>query len=152
MPTYRTSEQFVVVQHVTVELNQTFEKAKAAALIPALNPQIAAHLAAGEIALTNEALEVGPELAIFGSLNHGGLLRISGQPRKAIQYSIGNPLTASKMTRLAISAALMRLFEYCCMKQRVGPRSSNTTSHHHPWPIRRCRSNCRRSRIGLGIE
>lgn len=34
------------------------------------------------------------------------MLRIAGLERKAIQYDIGNPLIATRMTRHAISAAL----------------------------------------------
>jgi uncharacterized protein (DUF302 family) len=38
--------------------------------------------------------------------DHGALLQISGKRRKALQYDIGNPLTASKMTRHQPPAAL----------------------------------------------
>jgi len=34
------------------------------------------------------------------------LLRITGRPRKALQYEIGNPLAATRMTRHQIPAAL----------------------------------------------
>ena len=54
----------------------------------------------------NEALQRGPELAIFGARDHGGLLRTAGLARKAIQYEIGNPHTASKMTRHRLAAGL----------------------------------------------
>jgi uncharacterized protein (DUF302 family) len=45
-------------------------------------------------------------LMIFGQQEHGKLLNIYGKPRKAIQYLIGNPLTAAEMTRHDIRAAL----------------------------------------------
>ena len=47
-----------------------------------------------------------PELSIFNSRDHGGLLQITGQPRKAVQYGIGNPLTSTKMTQHQLSASL----------------------------------------------
>jgi uncharacterized protein (DUF302 family) len=50
--------------------------------------------------------ESGPELSIFEERDHGALLRIWGSRRNALQYEIGNPLTASKMTRYQLSAAL----------------------------------------------
>ena len=45
-------------------------------------------------------------LMIFGQQEHCKLLNIYGKPRKAIQYLIGNPLTAAEMTRHDIRAAL----------------------------------------------
>lgn len=51
-------------------------------------------------------LEALPPLSIFATKDHGSLLMIAGLTRRALQYEIGNPLTASKMTRLRYSAAL----------------------------------------------
>ena len=45
-------------------------------------------------------------MSIFLDRDHGALLKIYGQRRNAIQYEIGNPLTASKMTRHCLAAAL----------------------------------------------
>jgi uncharacterized protein (DUF302 family) len=45
-------------------------------------------------------------VTIFGARDHGGLLLTAGLTRSAIQYDIGNPLTAARMTRHASSAAL----------------------------------------------
>jgi uncharacterized protein (DUF302 family) len=53
-----------------------------------------------------EKLKAGPELAIFLSRDHGSLLRITGHARKAVQFDIGNPLTASRMTRHQLAAGL----------------------------------------------
>ena len=53
-----------------------------------------------------EALQRGPELAIFSARDHGGLLRIASLARKAVQYEIGNPLTATRMTQHQLPAAL----------------------------------------------
>jgi len=50
--------------------------------------------------------ENGPKLSIFGERNHGALLQIVGGRRNALQYDIGNPLTAAKMTRYQLPAAL----------------------------------------------
>jgi uncharacterized protein (DUF302 family) len=51
-------------------------------------------------------LERGAELFIFLKRDHGALLRSVGQSRKALQYEIGNPITASTMTRHQLPAAL----------------------------------------------
>jgi uncharacterized protein (DUF302 family) len=50
--------------------------------------------------------EARPKLSVFGERDHGALLQIVGGRRNALQYEIGNPLTASKMTRYQLSAAL----------------------------------------------
>ncbi len=45
-------------------------------------------------------------LSIFGFRDHGAAVQVAGLQRQAIQYDIGNPLTATKMTRHRISAGL----------------------------------------------
>jgi Domain of unknown function DUF302 len=96
------------VDHVRIEAAKPFAEVKAAleALVPALDPAIGEALRRGDIVRANEALQRGPELAIFSARDHGGLLRTAGLARKAVQYEIGNPLTASRMTRHRLSAAL----------------------------------------------
>jgi uncharacterized protein (DUF302 family) len=43
---------------------------------------------------------------LFRSSDHGGLLRLADQKKKAIQYLVGNPLFAVQMTRHDIRAGL----------------------------------------------
>ena len=43
---------------------------------------------------------------LFATHNHGALLRLAGQQRKAIQYVVGNPLFALQMTQHDIRASL----------------------------------------------
>jgi uncharacterized protein (DUF302 family) len=43
---------------------------------------------------------------LFATHNHGALLRLAGQKRKAIQYVVGNPLFAFQMTQHDIRASL----------------------------------------------
>ena len=43
---------------------------------------------------------------LFGANNHGSLLRLAGQRRKAVQYVVGNPLFALQMTQHDIRASL----------------------------------------------
>ena len=43
---------------------------------------------------------------LFRTSDHGALLRIAGQKRKAIQYLLGNPLFAIRMTQHDIRAGL----------------------------------------------
>ena len=43
---------------------------------------------------------------LFGTQNHGALLRLAGQKKKAVQYVVGNPLFALQMTQHDIRASL----------------------------------------------
>jgi CENP-B N-terminal DNA-binding domain len=67
--------------------------------VPPLDPAIPEALRQGHIEQAKEALQRGPELAIFSARDHGGLLRIAGLARRAVQYEIGNPLTATRMVQ-----------------------------------------------------
>jgi uncharacterized protein (DUF302 family) len=50
---------------------------------------------------------VGPSgFMLFGTQDHGALLRLDGQKRKAMQYVVGNPLFALQMTQHDIRASL----------------------------------------------
>jgi hypothetical protein len=83
------------------EVRATLEK-----VIPQLDPTLIPALHKGDQERAKQHDENGPKLSIFSQRNHGALLTIAGRPRNAIQYEIGNPLTASKMTRHQLSAAL----------------------------------------------
>ncbi|WP_225161283.1 DUF302 domain-containing protein [Bradyrhizobium sp. BRP56] len=51
-------------------------------------------------------MEASSPLTIFGQGDHGALLAVAQLTRRSIQFDIGNPLTASKMTRHRLSAGL----------------------------------------------
>ena len=53
-----------------------------------------------------QALDHGAPLFIFLKRDHGALLEAEGGARNAVQYDIGNPITASLMTRHRLQAAL----------------------------------------------
>jgi uncharacterized protein (DUF302 family) len=101
-------QRTIQIEHVTIESKKSFDEVKAAleSSVPQLDAGIFVLLQNGEIDRARTRLENGPELAIFFSRDHGGLLQIVGQARKALQYDIGNPLTASKMTRHQLPAGL----------------------------------------------
>jgi uncharacterized protein (DUF302 family) len=103
-----TSMRTIRVEHVVIRSTKSFAEVRAALehSLPILDPEIASLIAAGNAKQLQEKLEAGPELAIFLSRDHGSLLRIAGQARKAVQYDIGNALTASRMTRHQLAAGL----------------------------------------------
>jgi uncharacterized protein (DUF302 family) len=74
--------------------------------VPKLDENINQLIASGEVEQLRQKLEEGPELAIFLFRDHGSLLKVAGRARNAVQYDIGNPLTASKMTRHKLGAGL----------------------------------------------
>jgi uncharacterized protein (DUF302 family) len=101
------TQRVLQVEHVRIVSAKTFEQVEGAldGAIPQLDPAIAAALTNGDEARAKE-LERGHELFIFLKRDHGALLQIAGGPRKALQYEIGNPLTATRMTRHKLPAAL----------------------------------------------
>lgn len=103
-----TTTRTIQVEHVTIRSTKSFEdvRAKLEHSVPKLNPEITSLMASGDAKQLQEKLEAGPEIAIFLSRDHGSLLRITGRARKAVQYDIGNPLTASRMTRHQLAAGL----------------------------------------------
>ena len=100
--------KIIQVEHVTIRSTMPFTEVKANLehRVPKVNEEIGKLRATGETERLKQLLEDGPELSIFLFRDHGGLLRIIGRPSKAVQYEIGNPLTASKMTRHRLAAAL----------------------------------------------
>jgi uncharacterized protein (DUF302 family) len=108
MPDPVITQRTVHVEHIKIESSKPFAKVKAALeeLVPPLDPAVPEALRQGDIGRAKEALQRGPELAIFGSRDHGGLLRVAGLARRAVQYDIGNPLTATRMTQHHLPAAL----------------------------------------------
>src|SRR3954447_19047303 len=53
-----------------------------------------------------EAMAGPSGFMLFASHNHGALLRLAGQQRKAVQYVVGNPLFALQMTQHDIRGSL----------------------------------------------
>src|SRR5271163_2678246 len=97
----------IEVVHVVIETSKPFtlvctalEKA-----IPAIDPEIPVLLEDGLTDRLKQRLDAAAELSIFLKRDHGMLLGIYGAARNAIQYEIGNPLTASMMTRYQLGAA-----------------------------------------------
>jgi hypothetical protein len=98
----------IAVDHIKIESGKKFGEVRRALeeTIPKLNPAIGEFLRKGDKARAKAEEEHGPKLSILLDRDHGGLLQIAGGARNACQYDIGNPLTASKMTRHQLPAAL----------------------------------------------
>mgnify|MGYP000910459280 CR=1 FL=1 len=105
-PVYETKT--IAVEHITIRSDRSFAavKTKLERLVSRIDDGIFTLLRYGETVRALKELEAQPALSIFGFRDHGALLGVAGSRRHAIQYDIGNPLTASKMTRHHISAGL----------------------------------------------
>jgi uncharacterized protein (DUF302 family) len=96
------------VEYIKIDTAKSFSDVKAAleSLVPQLDARILVLLQYGESDRARKELERAPTLSIFNIRDHGELLQITGQPRKAVQYDIGNPVTATRMTQHQLPAAL----------------------------------------------
>jgi hypothetical protein len=98
----------VAVEHIHIESAKSFADVRAGLerSVPHLDPGLVKALADGDVERADREKEEGPELSIFQVRDHGALLKITGKARNTFQYDIGNPVTASLMTRYRLSAAL----------------------------------------------
>ncbi len=102
------TSQTIAVEHIRISSGRPFAEVrrKLEGTVPKLDTGIVEALGSGDQKRANDYEQTGPKLSIFGERDHGALLQIVGSRRNALQYEIGNPLTASKMTRHQLSAAL----------------------------------------------
>jgi uncharacterized protein (DUF302 family) len=100
--------QTITVEHVRVQSAKSFPDVRAALerTLPRLNPSLLKALGEGDVERAAREKKEGPELSIFLVRDQGALLKIAGKARNALQYDIGNPITASLMTRHRLAAAL----------------------------------------------
>jgi hypothetical protein len=91
----------IAVEHIRISSGRPFAEVRRRleGAVPRLDAGIAAALASGDQKRAKDYEEKGPKLSIFEVRDHGVLLEIAGNRRNALPYEIGNPLTASKMTR-----------------------------------------------------
>jgi hypothetical protein len=122
----------IAVDHIKIESGKRFEEVRRALeeTIPKLNPAVGDFLRKGDQERAKAEEEHGPKLSIFLHRDHGALLQIAGGARNARQYEIGNPLTASKMTRHQLAAALYAPLRVVLYEDGNGGGYSNTTSPH----------------------
>jgi uncharacterized protein (DUF302 family) len=102
------TSQMIVVEHIRISSARPFAevRSKLEATVPKIDASIRDALRGGNQTHAKDYEENGPKLSIFIERDHGSLLQIAGRQRNAVQYEIGNPLTASKMTRHQLAAAL----------------------------------------------
>ena len=102
------TSHIIAVEHIKISSERSFAEVRRRleSTLPKLDSSIAEVLRSGDQERAKDYEENGSRLSIFEERDHGSLLQIWGSRRNALQYEIGNPLTASKMTRYQLSAAL----------------------------------------------
>jgi uncharacterized protein (DUF302 family) len=102
----------ISVDHVRLVTDKPFEDVTKAfeQQLGRFDPEVYKALAgsgdAEEAKAKIEAMAGPSGFMLFATHNHGALLRLAGQKRKAIQYVVGNPLFAVQMTQHDIRASL----------------------------------------------
>jgi len=100
------------VDHVRLVTDKPFEEVAKALerQLGKFDPDVRQSLDEGgnaeEIRARIEAMAGPSGFMLFGTSDHGALLRLAGQKRKVIQYVVGNPLFALQMTQHDIRASL----------------------------------------------
>ncbi|KAK0651130.1 hypothetical protein B0T16DRAFT_403209 [Cercophora newfieldiana] len=105
------SDRPIRLTHRTILSSRSFNATRTAleGAIPPLNTTFSALLAAGNAAAALEAFKALPALNNFivPARNFGALVIVWNEPAKrAVQYEIGNPYTASKFVRFQLGASL----------------------------------------------
>lgn len=101
-----------LVEHLRLESDKPFDDVARALerQLGRFDPDAYKQLAAGGdidgVRAKIEAMAGPSGLMLFGTQDHGRLLRLAGQKRKAVQYVVGNPLFALRMTQHDIRASL----------------------------------------------
>ena len=98
----------LTIEHRALECASSFEEVHRAliASLPPPKSELTEILTRGEKEKVAIARREWPKLWLFLVRNHGELTAADGLMAKAMQYEIGNPLTAERMTRHVLAAAL----------------------------------------------
>lgn len=67
-----------------------------------------------------KSMEGEQGLMVFGAMPHGNLMNLSGTPRKAKRYLIGNPLVAHDMMRVDFRAGLYAPLSFLVYESALG--------------------------------
>jgi uncharacterized protein DUF302 len=112
----------VSVEHRSLQCARSFDEVHRALIdsVPALKPEVSEILIRGEKDKVAIARREWPKLWLFLVRDHGGLTAADGQNSKAMQYEIGNPLTAELMTRHVLAAGLYAPLRVVLFEDKAG--------------------------------
>ena len=124
------STRAIPVEHVTIRSTKPFEDVRAKLATLAFDDGIFTLLRYGESERAIRELEACPPLTIFGQRDHGALLAVAGLTRRSIQFDIGNPLTASKMTAIDCRRGSMHPFASFWARMKMAMSRLNMIGRH----------------------
>src|ERR1700722_2108777 len=102
----------IAVEHVRIVADRPFENVtktfeqQTGQLDWAAYQQLNAGADPDDVRAKIKAMEGASGFMLFRTSDHGALLRLVGQKKKALQYLVGNPLFAIQMTQHDIKASL----------------------------------------------
>jgi uncharacterized protein (DUF302 family) len=102
----------VTIEHIHVETEKPFDEVTAALearmgkFDPAVYEQLRSGAGSEAVRARLEGMAGPSGFMLFRTSDHGSLLRLAGQTKKAVQYLLGNPLFAVRMTQHDIRASL----------------------------------------------
>jgi len=102
----------VTIEHIHLETKKPFAEVTSAlvARMGRFDPDVYEDLRTGAdpdaVRIRLEGMTGTSGFMLFQITDHGVLLRLAGQTRKAVQYILGNPLFAVQMTQYEIPAGL----------------------------------------------
>jgi hypothetical protein len=130
----------IAVEHIRIASQRPFAEVRQRleSAVPQLDPNIVEALSRGDQERARDYDANGPKLSIFLARDHGALLQVAGGKKDAVQYEIGNPLTASKMTRDQLPAALYAPLRVVLFADEQGRRAG-----HRGRPLSRRRARSR---------
>ena len=108
----QTTQEKVLIEHVRVKTGKPIGEVAAALearlgkFDPAVLDQLRSRGAPEAVRARLEGMAGPSGFMLFGTQNHGALLRLARQERKAVQYVVGNPLFALQMTQHDVRASL----------------------------------------------
>ena len=126
----------IAVEHIKISSKHSFEEVrqKLEGKLPKFDRNIAAALSNGDMKSVKDYEENGPTLSIVATHDHGANLQIVGRKRNALLYEIGNPLTATKMTRHQLPAASTHRCGWFSSRTSKAAAYLNMTSHRPSLP------------------
>lgn len=103
-----SSSRQIEVEHVVLDSPKLFAEVreKLESALPPLDEETARLLRLGMSDALRHRLESLSGFVIFLKRDHGALVGLHGEARQALQYEIGNPYTASTLTRYNLAAGL----------------------------------------------
>jgi uncharacterized protein (DUF302 family) len=98
---FPTSHVRVTTRKSFAEVSEAFERQ-----LGRFDPAVLRSTSSAETRARLEGMAGPSGFMLFGTFDHGALLTLFEEPRKAMQYVVGNPLFAMQMTRRKLSAGL----------------------------------------------